>query len=866
MSFEERLLGLINEAIQRSQTEGPAVLNKLHADLSQIENENFPQYLHALSQFINMENVALPVKQQIALIMKNVFRGDAADIKEMKVNRWCSLDDNLKMSVRKNIYEALSQPRPVSTAAAQVLSEVGIIDIEKGLWPDLPKILCNNVIEAQNIVHPSLQALGFICENIDTDTIADDSELILSAFVSALLRNDNELKITALSGLGHILYLCEKNFNNPADMGRIMSLLFQSCEDQDDMVAEQAYKVLVSITSTYYDNLQPFIVKMLEMTLQAIKTADEAVAKMALEIWSTIAEVELKRAANHVNYSGFTKGAFKHLIPHLFAAITKFDDPNYDPNEVTLPISACICLNFIAKTVKQDIIEPLWPYINSNIASSEWNVREAALLALGAILEAPTQAVQQIVITAIPTLIDIIKDYPVTSVKDSAAWNIGQIYKLHPQPVQQSADEMIGFMLNVIRNAESRLAANACFAIQMISEAPYQPNPIINHFRSAVDTLYSTAKRQDSSEFGLRLNACETLNSIISQAPMNETHLLLQMLDVVLKDIESTIGQQGPDVVDTQELLCGMLQSLHSKTSPVFVDQASKTDHSQIQNLMESFFIPRTVRDIIEILKSPTGYQVAEEAMLTVSRLVLVLGDHFKPFIPQLLPFIFEALKRITDSSTCSVAVGIISDIGPDNMDLLQNDLPALLDHFYVMIASPDVSYTIKPSVLLCIADLASAGGDQFLSQLEGTLNMLQMLTEIVVETKDIDPTDTELINYTNDLREAMLYTYNIIINIISDCQNPQMRQNLTNNLLKNQLVYVIQICNHVAEDRFVNESLAYCALGCLYDYVSLFKTYLQGKIPNSVKDFVQSAGSRFNNNPELKKLASHTNQAIRSL
>ena len=74
--------------------------------------------------------------------------------------------------------------------AAQVVAAVGVIELPHNQWPDLIQGLVNNVTISgdESLKESSLEALGYICEEIETATLEPQSNLILTAVIQVCSR------------------------------------------------------------------------------------------------------------------------------------------------------------------------------------------------------------------------------------------------------------------------------------------------------------------------------------------------------------------------------------------------------------------------------------------------------------------------------------------------------------------------------------------------------------------------------------------------------------------------------------------------------------------------------------------------------
>jgi importin subunit beta-1 len=100
-------------------------------------------------------------------------------------------------------------------------------------------------------------------------------------------------------------------------------------------------------------------------------------------------------------------------------------------------MAAATCLSLLAAASEDSIVQPILSYVEANIQSPDWHLREASVMAFGSILEGPTPAILgPLVKSAFPMLIGMMSD-PIVGVKDTCAWTLGRVCELlmeHAQP------------------------------------------------------------------------------------------------------------------------------------------------------------------------------------------------------------------------------------------------------------------------------------------------------------------------------------------------------------------------------------------------------------------------------------------------
>lgn len=173
------------------------------------------------------------------------------------------------------------------------------------------------------------------------------------------------------------------------------------------------YECLVKIATLYYEHLPPYMQSLFnvcnllsshvaclisfQLTLESIKKDDQAAALQAIEFWSTISEEEiyLMEEIELANINGlqptavchnFVKGALQFLVPLILETLTKQDE-DADEDQWDVAMAGATCLTLIANCVRNEILQPVVPFVTQNVAGQDWRLREAAAMAFGSILD-----------------------------------------------------------------------------------------------------------------------------------------------------------------------------------------------------------------------------------------------------------------------------------------------------------------------------------------------------------------------------------------------------------------------------------------------------------------------------------------------
>merc|ERR550519_1743121 len=291
----------------------------------------------------------------------------------------------------------------------------------------------------------TLQAIGYICQDVDPLFMQESANEILTAIVHGMRRDEtsNQVKLASTNALLNSLEFTRANFEKDAERHFIMQVVCEATQSEDVQVKVAALQCLVKIMSLYYQYME----------------AQEA--------------SEAGRPPEHVSRF-YAKGALQFLVPALMSSLTKQDE--YDDEDDWNPCKAAgVCLMLLASCCDDDIVPHVLPFVKDNIKHADWRHRDAALMAFGSILDGPDPSqLKPLVEQAMPMLIELMKDSSVV-VKDTAAWTIGRVCELIPEAaINPVTLQPLLEALVVGLASEPRVASNVCWAFTSLADAAYE--------------------------------------------------------------------------------------------------------------------------------------------------------------------------------------------------------------------------------------------------------------------------------------------------------------------------------------------------------------------------------------------------------
>ncbi|EEB92421.1 hypothetical protein MPER_09071 [Moniliophthora perniciosa FA553] len=276
-----------------------------------------------------------------------------------------TLSPEAKNKIRSDSLMTLgSANQKAGTFSSQVVAAIASVELPNGDWQDLIEILLGfvNNQENTNLKIATLQAIGFICEQIKPEILALRSNEILTAVIHGARKEEpsQDVQLAAIHALYNSLEFVRDNFDREGERNYIMQVVCEATQNPSVNVQVGAFECLVRIMDLYYDKMALYMEQALfGLTVVGMKHPDERVALQAVEFWSTVCEeeVELALEAQEAQEYGemperesryFAKIALPEIVPVLLMLLTKQEE-DADEDEWNVSMAAGTCLNLLAK-------------------------------------------------------------------------------------------------------------------------------------------------------------------------------------------------------------------------------------------------------------------------------------------------------------------------------------------------------------------------------------------------------------------------------------------------------------------------------------------------------------------------------------
>jgi len=820
------------------------------SQLEQLSATSFPQYLLSLSQVL-ADNANSPghVRNAAGLALKNTLTARESARLEQYAARWREqLDDQTRTTVKEASIQTLaSADRQARSVAGQVVAAIAAIELPNGGWNDLIARLLAGVNQQENtgLRMASLQAIGYVCEGTRSEVLATQSNEILTAVVQGARKEEpsQEVQLAALVALLNSLEFIRANFEREGERNYIMQVVCESTQSAHSEVQVAGYECLVKIMQLYYDKMRFYMEKALfGLTVNGMKSDNEDVSLQAVEFWSTVCEEEIELQIEASEYGAdelegadgetaprqshnFARVALPEILPVILQLLTKQEEDATE-DEWNVSMAAGTCLSLLAQTVGDSIVVPIIPFVEANIRNGDWHFREAAVMAFGSILDGPEpKLLTPLVTQALPTLIEMMVKDPELHVKDTTAWTLGRISDVLIDTVKSDI-HLPGLVQALVQgmNDSPRIVGNCCWGImnlveQVGSQDPIDTSPMSPYYEGIVEGLLRTANRE-TNEANSRTSCYEALSTLSSYSANDTLPAISKLCLVVLERAEQLLSVQdqivgSDDRNNYNELqinFCGVLTNIIRR-----LGKEIRPLSDRIMTLLLSL-----------ISSSARSSPILEDAFLCVGAMASTLEGDFQNYVGAFLPYLSNALNAHEEYTLCSIGVGLIGDIcralGERATPYAQGFMEALMNN----LRSSVLHRSVKPPILSCFGDIALAVGPQgFEPFLEATMTVLAQAGSMKA-----DPTNYDIVEYVNTLREAILEAYTGVVSAFK--QTPRSAA------LVPYLESVFGFLRIAMQDVDRTEGIVKAGVGLLGDLASEFQ---KGEIKQPLQeDWVQEA------------------------
>eukprot|EP01096_Ripella_sp_DP13-Kostka_P007000 TRINITY_DN2541_c0_g1_i1.p1 TRINITY_DN2541_c0_g1~~TRINITY_DN2541_c0_g1_i1.p1 ORF type:complete len:843 (-),score=426.72 TRINITY_DN2541_c0_g1_i1:34-2562(-) len=715
--------------------------------IEESKKQDFARYLYEMCSILNNE-ACDPQKRQMAGILSANGLRDTRDSNENS-QRWWKIPEDQRAVLKQLSLNPLGSPEDnVRNAASVLVSNIAVIELQLGSWPEFVDMIVANVRQPNLFLQQgSLQCLGYVCESIKREVIATRSAEILNAVDSGTQSESEKVQESAFKALLNSLSFVKQIVEDDQHRNYLVNnLIGKACLSPNPKFKIIGLQCSVRFAELYYNKLSPYISSFFEITQTCLKsyvhgdqTSDEIV-RQAIEFWSTIAEIE--GTSTLVEEEKFTVKALNYVVPLLLNCLAESSKENNsdDDDEMDARKASSTCISLFSQSVGDRILPLVEKFASEQFASPNQNLVECAVLAFGSILEGELSAASIMPVQNILEKVAMFLLNPSSKkhLRDTSCWTVGRVAQFFPSVIRKTIVHIVPCLAPNLKLG-ARVASQACWAVQQVATAYEEDrgepsSPFSQYVKDLLDTLFEVAyNHPEGSEYNLAITAFDAINEIVLLSFGDMKPILLNYVGPLLDELRKTFSAgDSVRLPQTCSLLQSIIYTIGGVVEPVF------------PQLNEAFFT---------LLKSE---QIFEEALGAAGALCSACPRRFD--VQAFVPYITAGIKSIQKTDVMITALNALADItslGPAITPFCREILHTLMETL-----KHDLDLKVRPMMIIGFADIAQAIGEEFLPYFPDVMHLFRFAAEISVDAKQILQNE----EYAEHLREGILSSYVIVL------------------------------------------------------------------------------------------------------
>lgn len=458
----------------------------------------------------------------------------------------------------------------------------------------------------------------------------------------------------------------------------------------------------------------------------------------------------------------FAKMALAEILPQLLQLLLQQDE-DADDDDWNKAMAAGACLELLARDVGDEIVAQVVPFVEQGITSTEWNRREAAVMAFGSILDGPEPSVLAPLVTqALGALINMLQNDSSVQVRDTVAWTLSKITEVMLDVIDPDAhlDGLITALVLGL-NGAPRIVNSCCSALSNIIAQLSQPPDLLGediptsamsrYFAGIIQALVPISAKS-TNESNSRSAAYQTIATFVASSANDTLNVVQGITTEMLARQEQLLALHNQLVGiddrnnwnDMQVNICVVLQSCIHK-SPAMIAP----------------FADRIMTNLLSLISAAGKHAgVLEDAFATIGALASAMEIGFNKYMEAFSPYIFTALASFDDWQVAQAAVYVASDVARAIGDQITPHAERLMVSLVDILRSPVVHRQVKPNAITTIGEIALAVGSAFGPYLETVMGILSQAGATAASSND-----PAMMEFVWTMREAIVEAFIGILN-----------------------------------------------------------------------------------------------------
>lgn len=197
--------------------------------LEQAARTNLAEFLKSLSEVLQGAGNSPVARMAAGLQIKNSLTSKDTEVRGQYQQRWVSFPQETRAYIKNNILGALGTETIRPSSAAQCVAYVAVAELPQMQWPELMQLLTSNVTNpasTEMLKESTLEAIGYICQDIEPEVLIGQSNDILTAIVHGMRKDEpsEHVKLAATTALLNSLEFTRANFEKDSERHFIMQV------------------------------------------------------------------------------------------------------------------------------------------------------------------------------------------------------------------------------------------------------------------------------------------------------------------------------------------------------------------------------------------------------------------------------------------------------------------------------------------------------------------------------------------------------------------------------------------------------------------------------------------------------------------
>lgn len=688
--------------------------------------------------------------------------------------------------IKAECLESVGDSSPLIRATVGILITTIASKGELTQWPELLPRLCQLLdSEDYNVCEGSFGALQKICEDsaemLDTDALNRPLNVLVPKFLQFFRHSSARIRSHAIACINQ--FIINRTQALMVHIDSFIENLFHLASDEDSEVRKNVCRALVMLLEVRMDRLIPHIHNIIEYMLMRTQDGDEGVSLEACEFWLSLAEQPICRdvlsphlarlvpiLVRGMKYSEIDvillKGDVEEdemipdreedIRPRFHKSKThsqKHMDDNIDEDSVSddgldddntlsdwnLRKCSAAALDVLANVFHEELLNVLLPILKETLFHQDWEIKESAILALGAIAEGCMGGMVPHLPELIPYLIGclgdkkaLVRSITCWTLSRYSHWVVGQPHDCYLQPLMTE-------LLKRVLDANKRVQEAACSAFATLEEEAC--TELVPYLSFILETLVFAFSKYQHKNLLILYDAIGTLADSVGHHLNKPDYINLLMPPLIEK--WNVLKDDDKDLFPLLECLSSVATALQSGflpyCEPVFRRCVSLVEQTLNQNManaahpdqfeapdkdfvivaldllsglaeglnghMESLVMSSNIMQLLYQCMQDLMPEVRQSSFALLGDLTKACFQHVNPCISDFLPILGQNLNPeiISVCNNATWAIGEISvKLGRD----MKPYIPMVLTQLVTIINRPNTPKTLLENTAITIGRL----------------------------------------------------------------------------------------------------------------------------------------------------------------